>query len=262
MSKLRLILAVPVVVGLALISDRPASATGSHGKECTVVSVGKTNTAGNRDSRFVLSKDGTVSAAFEVKGKDCKEPVVLATWQAPDGDKGRPYELQKLFAHKNGTFAEGKHTLTVKMPDCFYQVDLARGLSPTGPNSSAVYEKGRLMGSLHGGTKKCDEPKKPETPKQPDCPPEKPKTPEKPKQPEKPKAPDCPPPKPKTPETPKPPEQPKIEPKAEVPTAPKHVDVPAELPSTGATGILLGTGLVSAATAGIQYARQARRNRK
>jgi len=177
MKKLALLLAAPVVIaGLALVSIAPANAT-NNTVECSVKAVGNKNTAGNADSRFKLNSDGTVSATFEVKGgKDCKQTVTLATWQAPDGDKGRPYELQKLFAHKTGTFGVGKHTLTVKLPNCFYQVDLVRGSNPTGPNGTPIYEAGRMMGSLHGGTKKCEEPKKPEVPKTPETP-EAPETP-------------------------------------------------------------------------------------
>src|SRR5688572_11145687 len=113
MNKLAVLIATPVIVaGLALATIAPANAT-SNQTECSVKAVGTKNTAGNTDSRFKLNSDGTVSATFEVKGgKDCKQTVTLATWQAPDGDKGRPYELQKLYAHKTGTFGVGKHTLT------------------------------------------------------------------------------------------------------------------------------------------------------
>jgi hypothetical protein len=136
----------------------------TNSNNCSVESVGDKNTAGNADSRFVLNDNGTVSATFEVKGgNDCKVDVVLASWQAPDGDKGLPYSDQKLFKHVSGNFGKGKHTLTVELPKCYYQVDLARGKNPTGPNGSAVYEKERLMGSLHGGTQKCEEPKTPTT---------------------------------------------------------------------------------------------------
>lgn len=150
-------IAMPVRVG----------ATGTT-TECSVVATGTKNTAGNADSRFVLNGDGTVSAEFEVKGDaNCKQDVLLASWQAPDGDKGRPYDQQKLYKYVTGNFGAGKHTLTVQLPDCYYQVDLVRGTVPTGQNGSPLYEKGRMMGSLHGGTKKCEETKKPETPTTP-----------------------------------------------------------------------------------------------
>lgn len=142
---------------------------------CSVLAIGTQNTAGQEKSRFVLNGDGTVSATFKVTGdENCEQDVTLASWQAPDADKGQPYEQQKLFAHVSGTFGLGTHTLTVKMPDCFYQIDLVRGNVPTGPNGSPVYEAGRMMGSLHGGTKKCEEtppqtpPKTPEPPTEPE----------------------------------------------------------------------------------------------
>lgn len=154
---------IALFVSVAVVPTR-ASATTASAAECTVTAVGAKNTAGNVDSRFTLNGDGTVSATFEVKGDDaCKQSVVLASWQAPDGDKGRPYDQQKLYKYVSGTFPTGKHTLTVQLPDCYYQVDLVRGTAPTGPNDSPLYEKGRMLGSLHGGTKVCEQPKKTET---------------------------------------------------------------------------------------------------
>lgn len=171
MKKILYIITPVIALGFGAMAFVPARAyaTGST-NTCTVSSVGKKNTANQADSRFKLNGN-KVTATFEVKGNaDCKQDVVLASWQAPDGDKGRPYELQKLYKYVSGTFGVGKHTLTVELPDCFYQVDLARGKNPTGPNGSAVYEQGRLMGSLHGGTKVCEEPKQPEEPKTPETP--------------------------------------------------------------------------------------------
>ncbi len=162
MNKLYTFAAVlPVVLGIsgAVAIAVPASAA----TNCTVKSVGSKNTAGNSDSRFVLNADGTVSAAFTVTGDNtCMLPVTMASWQAPDAAKGQPYDQQKLFKHVTETFGVGTHKLTVQAPDCFYQIDLVRGTSPTGPNGGAVYTKGSLMGSLHGGTKSCVE--TPETP--------------------------------------------------------------------------------------------------
>ncbi len=132
---------------------------------CTVMSTGKKNTAGNADSRFVLNNDGTVSATFTVTGTDCNEAVTIASWQAPDNMKGQPYSEQKLFAHTTDTFTTGTHTISVALPGCFYQVDLIRGSNTTGPDGSAVYTKGSLMGSLHGGTQTCTPPTPPVLPK-------------------------------------------------------------------------------------------------
>ncbi len=60
----------------------------SNTVNCEVKATGKTNTAGNSDSRFTISGN-MVSAEFEVKGEaSCKMDVILASWQAPDADQG------------------------------------------------------------------------------------------------------------------------------------------------------------------------------
>ncbi|HSX35918.1 MAG TPA: LPXTG cell wall anchor domain-containing protein [Patescibacteria group bacterium] len=140
---------------------------------CTVKAVGTKNTAGNSDSRFTLNSDGTVTGAFTVTGTDCNEAITLAVWQAPDADKGRPYSEQTLFGHTTGTFAAGTHTLSVKLPTCFYQVDLVKGTSPTDSKGGPEYTKGTILGSLHGGTQACTPitPPNPPTPPTPPTPP-------------------------------------------------------------------------------------------
>lgn len=154
-----------VVLGAAVtalsVPTTVNAANTSNTANCQVKTTGKVNTAGNSDSRFTLNGK-MVSAEFEVKGDaTCKVDITLASWQAPNADKGRPYSEQKLYKYVTGNFGVGTHTLSVELPDCFYQVDLVRGKNPTGPGNSPIYEAGRMMGSLHGGTEKCEEPKKP-----------------------------------------------------------------------------------------------------
>ncbi len=143
---------------------------------CTVKAVGTKNTAGANDSRFVLNADGTTTAAFIVTGTDCNEAVTIASWQAPDGLKGRPYSEQKLFAQNTGTFTSGTHTLTVKLPTCFYQIDLVRGTSATDKNGGPEYDTSVMLGSLHGGTQACTIPTPPPQPPTPPVTPTPPKT--------------------------------------------------------------------------------------
>jgi LPXTG-motif cell wall-anchored protein len=171
MKLLRTALIIPVIalsLGVSIVTARPVGATAAT---CEAIAVGTKNTAGAANSRFVLNGNGTVSATFEVKGDaNCQVPVSMAAWTAPDATHGRPYDQQKLFSHATGTFGAGKHTLTVKLPNCFYQIDLVRGTSPTGPNGSAVYDDKLMMGSLHGGTKACETPTPPPTPTPPTTP--------------------------------------------------------------------------------------------
>ncbi len=165
------------VASLSAVAFAPAivsaDTTNSTTSTCTVKADGTKNTAGNADSRFVLNKENTATASFTVTGTDCKQDVTIASWQAPDAAKGRPYDQQKLFTSVTGSFAPGKHTITVTLPDCYYQVDLLRGTSPTAKDGGPVYETGVLMGSLHGGTKACT----PVTPPTPPTPPVTPPTP-------------------------------------------------------------------------------------
>lgn len=160
------------VLGVTLSGMAFATANASAATACTVKAVGTKNTTGNTNSRFTLNGDGTVTAAFTVTGHDCEQAVTLASWQAPDAIKGRPYDQQKLYKHVTGTFGEGTYKLTVQLPDCYYQIDLVTGTSPTGVNGTPVYETERMLGSLHGGTQKCEEtpPTTPETPTTPQTP--------------------------------------------------------------------------------------------
>jgi hypothetical protein len=125
------------------------------GVSCDVKRVG-TNDVGGENSRFILNADGTVTARFEVTGTDCHQAVTLDTWQAPNGTDGKPYAAQKLFSRTTGVYQTGFHTISTKMPSCFYQVDLLVGKATvtTVPYTSAT----PLRGNLHGGTQSCDTP--------------------------------------------------------------------------------------------------------
>lgn len=140
---------------ISLSSATTAYADTATTPNCTVATVGSTNTAGAADSRFTVQNNGTVSAQLKVTGTDCAVSVTLAVWQAPNADKGQPYSQQKLFSHNTATFNAGLHTISATLPDCYYQVDLLPGTSATATDGSPVYPKGTLLGSLHGGTQTC-----------------------------------------------------------------------------------------------------------
>jgi hypothetical protein len=169
MSVFRLAFAIPVItlsMGAAIFAAQPAHATTGA---CSVVATGTKNTTGASNSRFVANNDGTVTGSVTVTG-DCQQTVTIASWQAPDATHGLPYSAQKLYAHTTATFGAGVHTLSVKLPDCYYQVDLVRGGSATGANGGAVYDTSVMMGSLHGGSKVCTTPTPPTTPVTPTTP--------------------------------------------------------------------------------------------
>lgn len=163
MSIFRFAIAIPVIaisLGGAIFAAQPAHATTAT---CSVVATGTKNTTGAANSRFILNNDGTVTGSVTVTG-DCPQTVTIASWQAPDATHGLPYSAQKLYAHTTATFGAGTHTLSVKLPDCYYQVDLVRGGNATGANGGAVYDTSVMMGSLHGGSKACTTPTPPSTP--------------------------------------------------------------------------------------------------
>lgn len=160
----RISISIISTVSLTAVAFAPATVGATSVTGCTVKAVGTKNTAGASDSRFVLNADGTTTAAFVVTGTDCNEAVTIASWQAPDALKGRPYNEQKLFAQKTDTFTSGTHTLTVKLPTCFYQIDLVRGTSATDQNGGPEYDTSVMLGSLHGGTQACTTPTPPPNP--------------------------------------------------------------------------------------------------
>ncbi len=161
MNKLHVFVATAVMAVSVYAINVLTQATPVYASSCSVTATGTQNSTGTEKSRFKFVGNNKVSAEFEVKGDaNCKQEVTLASWQAPDADKGRPYSEQKLFKFVSGKFGVGKHTLTVELPNCFYQVDLVRGSNPTGIDGGPVYEEGRMMGSLHGGKTKCEPPKK------------------------------------------------------------------------------------------------------
>ncbi len=146
MKKLSMLMSTLLVLGVTVVSPVKASAA-TNDLACEVYA-----------RSYSVGAD-TVTANFEVKKIDanattCTKDVTVASWNAPNGTDGVPFNKQTLVDSKSGTFAPGFHSLTVKKPLCFYQVDLLRGLSPnmlggngTGPN----YADWQYVSSAHGG---------------------------------------------------------------------------------------------------------------
>jgi LPXTG-motif cell wall-anchored protein len=215
------------LAGVVLASMVPfgalASGSNTTAPTCTVKAVGSKNTANQSDSRFKVN-GLNVTGTFNVTGaSNCKVDVTLTTWQAPDGVHGLPYSAQKMYKHVTGTYGPGKYSLTTQMPNCFYQVDLITGSNPGNAQGGAVYEDGRMLGSLHGGTKACVIPTPTPTPTV----------------------------------TPHPTPTPTATPTPEIPSV---EGASTQLPDTGA-GLSTLLGLTAMAAAGLWYVRLRRRNR-
>lgn len=154
-------------LGAFSVNPEVTSATtaggGNAGGNCAVKRVG-TNDAATATSRFTLNNDGTVSARFQISGFDCHEAVTLVTWNAPNATDGIPYSSQTLFAKTTGTFGVGEHTITTKLPNCYYQADLVTGSDVSMYPATSFSSQGRLRGNLHGGTQPCTTTTPPVTP--------------------------------------------------------------------------------------------------
>lgn len=111
-----------------------------------------------------------VSIQFRIVGdEDCRMDVTLTTWKIPHATlQPYPVEEQTYFAHQTGKqLKPGFHTLAAKVPDCFWQADLVKGVNPTGPGGKLPYEENRMLNATLGGNKKCEKPKTPPTTPQP-----------------------------------------------------------------------------------------------
>jgi hypothetical protein len=106
-------------------------------------------------------KEGdTVKVTFTVKaGKTAELTLVSYKAASPVVDESKFY-LQKIYQVATGKFTAGTYSLTVKVPDCYFQLDFIGGkaINQFGPvGSNLLYGKqGRLISFAVGGTKLCD----------------------------------------------------------------------------------------------------------
>jgi len=103
----------------------------------------------------------TATVSFTIaEGCDAVE-ISLVSYQAPSAmfDE-QTASQQKLFATDTGTFSAGQHTLTVALPNCYYQTDFVYGkpieqLGPAGTNNF-YSSQFRLIQELNGGEQSCE----------------------------------------------------------------------------------------------------------
>ena len=114
-----------------------------------------------------LKVSGNKATAHFTIPKDCtNQKITLASYQAPNGSDGKPYDQQKLFRWVTQTYKNpGKYSLVVTVPNCFYQVDLARGNVIHNFSTGHTYaQQNRLLASAHGGKTSCEPKPKPKPP--------------------------------------------------------------------------------------------------
>jgi hypothetical protein len=106
-------------------------------------------------------KEGdTVTAHFTVKaGKKVQVSLVSYKAIAPYST-AENLQYQDLHDLRTGTFCAGSHCLTIKVPNCYFQVDFVGGaaIDPFGPAGSNILygAQDRLISYANGGTKPCE----------------------------------------------------------------------------------------------------------
>jgi Ca2+-binding RTX toxin-like protein len=104
-----------------------------------------------------VSQGDKVEVFFTVAPGQSNVPVSLVSYTAPE-----PYfnastaSLQRIFEQASGVFSAGTHSLTVIVPDSYFQIDFVRGpaIDRLGPAGSNIFytPQGRLIDADNGGT--------------------------------------------------------------------------------------------------------------
>jgi hypothetical protein len=105
------------------------------------------------------SQGGTASVDFTVAA-DCNVQLSLVSYQAPAATFSEDTASQQtIFDTATATLAAGAHTLSVDVPNCFFQVDFILGspIATLGPAGSSNFysAQGRLISAMNGGTAQC-----------------------------------------------------------------------------------------------------------
>jgi uncharacterized protein DUF11 len=103
----------------------------------------------------ILVAGGKATATFSISAACPATTVTLASYEAPAATFSLP---QTLFDDASATFASGgPYTLTVDLPDCFFQVDLVTGTAIPVLTSGNLYGN-RKAAFTQGGVKACPPP--------------------------------------------------------------------------------------------------------
>jgi hypothetical protein len=87
--------------------------------------------------------------------------VSFVSYKAPEPvSTAENLQYQELYQAKSGTFGAGTYSLTVEVPDCYFQLDFVGGLpiDPFGPAGSDILyaRQGRRIAFVNGGDEPCD----------------------------------------------------------------------------------------------------------
>jgi hypothetical protein len=106
-------------------------------------------------------KEGdTVKVNFTVAaGKTVELSLVSYKATAPFSNADN-LQYQSIYQVATGVFGAGKHSLTVKVPKCYFQLDFVGGkaIDQFGPAGSHILygSQSRIIAFVNGGTKSCD----------------------------------------------------------------------------------------------------------
>lgn len=125
------------------------------------------DSAGNKAIK--VSRDGkraSVTIIVQNIDKCTNKYASLSSWKVPGKDRPivHPFDNQKFFAHTAKRLKNGRQTLTVNVPQCFYQIDLfsTRKLKPARPaygqsNSDFLLGPNDYIANFKlGGNKSCE----------------------------------------------------------------------------------------------------------
>lgn len=118
----------------------------------------------NNNKAINISADGKKASVSITVSGDCVERyATLVSWKSPS-PSGHPLTAQKLYKYTTKKLTAGTHTVSVELPDCYYQVDLLGQKRPTSLAGDANYDAmgtDVLVNFKLGGTKSCTPPPPP-----------------------------------------------------------------------------------------------------
>ncbi len=134
-------------ISLLVLKPTNASPTNNLSSKCTT------------SAESISISGNTATGKFTVPSGCPGTHVLLASYTAPNGTDGKPYTSQKLYASSRALFGPGRHSISVALPNCYYQVDLARGdlLQNFNQTTYTTSPNHILLAARHGGTQSCEQ---------------------------------------------------------------------------------------------------------
>src|SRR5262249_26346274 len=118
------------------------------------------NTTTYTDLRGHIHQADQVQVTFTLAPGVSHYEITLVSYEAPGSSfDANTASQQEIFDEASGFFAAGPPTLTVQIPNCFFQVDFVvacaiEQLGPAGSNNFYT-PQGRLISADNGGTQAC-----------------------------------------------------------------------------------------------------------